>query len=768
MKKFLSLVLALVMTMSLVTVSAGAKDFNDAGDVQHTEAVEVLSAIGVINGMPDGSFNPKGSLTRAQAAKIITSITLTPETAAELTTDTAPFADVAASHWAAGYIAEGVDAGILAGTGAGKFSPDAELKGFEFAKMLLVALGYDATAEGMTGSTWSIAVAKLAKKVGLTAGISGFVGNKVITREEAAQMALNALKKEKVGYDETAGSTSITIGDLVIATNPGKAEGTGDDLYENFKTLKLTKSGTDALGRPATKWTYEKEEIGTYAGTADYTVTLTKAVKDLEKYLDDEDIAEVEYTSKTEYYVNGDEAELNAGLQAGSIVEIFTKENDEGDEEITDVAVINYTLGKIKTISTKLTKAQKEDGAEAKITIDGEKTVLDIDFAGFDYEEGDYILYVQVGTKVLASELAESVEGKVDGKKSNGDVRIDGEYYDALIEIAAKSEGTFYLNAAGQIVKFVGDEGSISEDYAYVYNTGKVSADENEDGVDGAEAVKAYVVLTDGTKTSYIVEEDSTVEKGKVYAYSINDDGEFVVEKFNKDIDVDYVAAKDVKIDKKNAEVDGIDVLSSTEFIFAEWNKKGTKLTVETATGYKAVSVVNEDIVVISEDGEALFVFVEAGNGNLTSDKEYAVLLSADYEIDWDDDDKALYTYSVAVDGEEIELTLKEAQIKLPAGTIFTYEMDGNYATEITAVEGKVKVTAANDDYFRAGARYEYGEEELYTITLDFEDEAAYEKNDVDSVDVAEGGEIEKGDEVVLVKNADGDLEIIFVFEYIY
>ena len=29
MKKFLSLVLALVMTMSLVTVSAGAKDFAD-------------------------------------------------------------------------------------------------------------------------------------------------------------------------------------------------------------------------------------------------------------------------------------------------------------------------------------------------------------------------------------------------------------------------------------------------------------------------------------------------------------------------------------------------------------------------------------------------------------------------------------------------------------------------------------------------------------------------------------------------------------------
>ena len=34
MKKFLSLVLALVMTMSLVTISAGAKDFTDDASVK--------------------------------------------------------------------------------------------------------------------------------------------------------------------------------------------------------------------------------------------------------------------------------------------------------------------------------------------------------------------------------------------------------------------------------------------------------------------------------------------------------------------------------------------------------------------------------------------------------------------------------------------------------------------------------------------------------------------------------------------------------------
>ena len=50
MKKFLSLVLALVMTMSLVTVSAGAKDFTDASKITYDEAVAVMSAAKVIDG----------------------------------------------------------------------------------------------------------------------------------------------------------------------------------------------------------------------------------------------------------------------------------------------------------------------------------------------------------------------------------------------------------------------------------------------------------------------------------------------------------------------------------------------------------------------------------------------------------------------------------------------------------------------------------------------------------------------------------------------
>ena len=55
MRKFLSLVLALVMTMSLVTVSAGAKDFTDSDAIQYDEAVAVISAIGEVDGYAGGN-----------------------------------------------------------------------------------------------------------------------------------------------------------------------------------------------------------------------------------------------------------------------------------------------------------------------------------------------------------------------------------------------------------------------------------------------------------------------------------------------------------------------------------------------------------------------------------------------------------------------------------------------------------------------------------------------------------------------------------------
>ena len=158
MKKFLSLVLALVMTMSLVTVSAGAKDFSDDDSITYQEAVDVISEIGVVDGYTGGDFKPTDVLTRGAAAKIICNLVLGPTTASYLTADTAPFKDVPVTNTFAGYITYCSQQGIINGYADGTFRPTGTLTGNAFMKMLLGALGYDSTIEGYTGPNWTVNV----------------------------------------------------------------------------------------------------------------------------------------------------------------------------------------------------------------------------------------------------------------------------------------------------------------------------------------------------------------------------------------------------------------------------------------------------------------------------------------------------------------------------------------------------------------------------------------------------------------------------------
>ena len=72
LKKILALALALVMTLSVMTVANAA--FTDSKDIdsKYTEAVDVLSSLGVFKGTGTGStFSPKQSITRAEVAAII-------------------------------------------------------------------------------------------------------------------------------------------------------------------------------------------------------------------------------------------------------------------------------------------------------------------------------------------------------------------------------------------------------------------------------------------------------------------------------------------------------------------------------------------------------------------------------------------------------------------------------------------------------------------------------------------------------------------------
>ena len=139
MKKLLALVLALVMSMSLVTISNAA--FKDADSIDYKEAVDVMNAVGVFVGDEKGNFNAKENLTREQAAKIIAYLELGSK-AADALVGGATFTDVASSRWSAGFVGYCAQAGIVSGVGDSKFDPAGQLTALQFGKMLLVELGY--------------------------------------------------------------------------------------------------------------------------------------------------------------------------------------------------------------------------------------------------------------------------------------------------------------------------------------------------------------------------------------------------------------------------------------------------------------------------------------------------------------------------------------------------------------------------------------------------------------------------------------------------
>ena len=465
MKKFLSLVLALVMTMSLVTISAGAKDFTDGEKVNYDEAVAVLSAVKVADGYPDGSFKPQTQLNRGQAAKIICNLILGPTTASELPASVAPFKDVPANSTFAGYIAYCAKEGIVGGYADGTFKPGNSLTGYAFMKMLLGALGYDKDIEGYNGANWSINVAKQALGLGLDAGLKeDFDGQKIVTREEACLFALNTLKATMVEYEA---KTSVNVGGAEVTIAGSKAKEVAQGTYKSFtndaedktlqfceryfKDLKLEETYDD-FGRPSNTWKVKNTEIGTFANKADLVATFTEKVSKSTMY---ETVGKSVYDALTEKWDNSymlvwfdgelqdvlggyeDKAEIDAyieknnsgksnGTANGDVTEVYV----DSDSNVTIVTVRTYLFQVVNDYDSKketVTLTTDSNKYDTAITLT-DRTLRAEDFPVIeDLKADDYVLVTaekQANGKytVKSIEKAETVTEDITGYKYDGDV----------------------------------------------------------------------------------------------------------------------------------------------------------------------------------------------------------------------------------------------------------------------------------------------------------------------------------------------------------
>ena len=558
MKKFLSLVLALVMTMSLVTVSAGAKDFTDDSSITYKEAVDVISALGVVDGYSGGDFRPDDVLTRGAAAKIICNLILGPTTASALSAGTAPFKDVPVTNTFAGYITYCSQQGIISGYADGTFRPTGTLSGNAFMKMLLGALGYDSSIEGYTGANWTVSVIKQAVGIGLDDGNDEFVGSKAVTRQEAALYAFNMLQATMVEYDQ---KNTIVVGDITINTTSSRKDVVNNDKTETisdddkmqfaeryFDDLKLS-DGDDAFGRPSNVWALKSDEIGTYAKEADATYTAKVEAGDIYKDLGLSDT--VDKTDVTVFVDGADKtddhalairkgSDTKAGESANGVLTEVYYDDDKGDITITQVKTYIGEISKsveatdkrdayVEVITTVDSNGQKPAGAsgsekfETAEKFDDEAKVL------YTFSESED----EIQSVVLAEEATGTVSKVVNktNDQDNSSVTVNDTEYKAsatmasslLSAISVDLDYTVYLDTYGYVISVSEEDYS---DYALV-----LEIEGSKDG--GFTSDRAKLVLTDGSvKTVNLSKDyknDKSIGQYDIVTYKVDADNEYVL-----------------------------------------------------------------------------------------------------------------------------------------------------------------------------------------------------------------------------------------------
>ena len=713
LKRALSLALAAAMLISLMVVGASAADYGDQAQVKQTEAVEVLTGLGVVGGDQNGNFNPTATLTRAEFCVMIANALTGGNFDQTLFSGTdTPFTDVA-GHWGAGYIAYCYSNGIVAGTSATTFSPDSTLTAAQAAAILLMALGYNQNNEFAANGQFALNVTRWAQQAGLYDGVS-VSANTGISRENTAQVIFNALTNTTpVNYSSLAESY-YTVGTSAVNGQvfSGKDLDPDDPTGEYGRTLGYTNFGleygvgsSDAFDRPAHRWISDNNtDIGTYADGAALTYTNKPSESALKSALNGYTIA-----TGAEISVDGNEEAVGAaGITTGNVtddnvkairdlmgngvlVEIFANRANE----ITDVVIINSYLATV-------TSDYDEDEENVEIaTGAGETYTLELkDFAGIvNYQEDDKLVITvsEEGTNdatvrsVATATVLEDVEVTAYGSSN---VTAGGTKYDynaaadtandmvANYDLSSADETyTLYLDTYGYVL---GSEG-YEADANYVY----ISAyDYNSSAVNKGNPYTAKAYFTDGSteiidvKDEGIVAEDTadggwaegnTEDVNTWYTYTKNSSNVYTL----KAVDSRNFSATEVN--SGNAMLTtGVRANSSTVFIFL--NDKGD--VTSTATGIRNVDFENASGEIVVKDGAAKAVLVDTYKGAKTAGDYIYILATTPATTNYDRTNEVdYYTYDAIVNGEKT--TINSLQDTMTIGLYDAeYEYNGQYLSD--------------------------------------------------------------------------------------
>ncbi|MBR4879465.1 MAG: S-layer homology domain-containing protein [Clostridia bacterium] len=338
MNKIVALALVLAMAFSMM---ASAASFKDQATINEDliDEIDLMVALNVFSaeGTGTGNFEPNVELTRAMAAKLVYVLkNKGNDNGAASWTGMDIFKDVEAGSWYEGYVNYCASVGMIAGTGEGMFNPNGKVTGVEFAKLLLVLIGYKADVEGYTGAQWFENIVEDAEIAGLFVDYELPV-RAAVTREWAAKLMHNAIYATKVQYflgERIDANTTFAAADLNLRTVNAIALGT--------TKFVLNTTGAPTTDKDGVKSTIEIDgtpETIKYEIPASLLGQKVKVVYKADKAIDEAKIyGVVAHEDSAIYEVASDKIVVGTGSYNGKVKIAGLKNN----EYVNDHAVKVY------------------------------------------------------------------------------------------------------------------------------------------------------------------------------------------------------------------------------------------------------------------------------------------------------------------------------------------------------------------------------------------------------------------------------------------
>ena len=654
-------------------------------------------ALNIISGYPDGSYKPEGNITRAEFTKMLCVLLNGGNTPATATKATPTFSDIRTSanaSWAEGFIEYCYAKGIVSGVGDGKFNPNGNVTATEAAKMLLVALGYNADVESYTGAAWALKVNVQANQDGLYKDLEKIDTNAALTRDNAAQMVWNALQayviNKSSSIDRTDGSvtdiyTKSTTEDLLWKMYKG-------DIFEGTLTGFTYDSNKD-------KWTYtidngaSKDNTIQVSSKTDYTALLNQNVKAVydatgkqpyDAYgifaVDSEVILSavfgdlptinandtsfkidgVKYTLKdkasetlVKLFNNTTTYKLDAVAAADKYdAQKFTAIDQDGDGDIDYFMVVPFAFAKVTYVNS--------DKFNFTVSADpfGVVTVKTYDFDDVNaYDKlakNDYVVITAkeyTSDKTASIVKAQLINGKITSTKDGDTAKIDGTWYTFDVNYDGKvptdcKAGTTLTDAAvvnGYIFASDATNQKSISDYAVVVSI--VSSTGN-----GLNGDQAKLLFSDGSKVVVDLAKDykaAGIKEGDLVTYTKNADNEYKL--------TDAITATDPGFDKHEGVTSTSKLSNSSDklgylngyaikddsVIFVAYKNGSYKVI----TGQQLMKMNKSDVVV---DNAQDYVLATKSGNTYNVDMAYVSLGAKDVS-----DADTYYGYITAIEGIE-------------------------------------------------------------------------------------------------------------------